>query len=339
MAAQLFAGNLIIVAPILLAAAVCFYYLSRYSAPPFTYALICAVVIVAALLLLSVGSLYLTKWSMKPIAELAAAAEAIPLPNPKQRLTVEYRDSPLGRLARAVNNMLEHLDAAFEEQQRFTSRAAHELRTPLTILKGEAQVALMRTRSAEEYVEIIKSSLEEIDKLVVMIDDLLLLARYEAGEIENPFLPVSLDEIVSGVVADLDSLACAGEIDLEFAAEEGLSVMGDPKALERLVFNLVENAVRYTPPGGRVTVKVTRMEGQVKLIITDMGIGIPDQDVPYLYNRFFRSAAARKMHPGGSGLGLPFSAAITRLHNATIDVTSKVGEGSCFIVSFSVCAQ
>src|ERR1041384_3154305 len=145
--------------------------------------------------------------------------------------------------------MLARLDAAFEAQRRFTSRAAHELRTPLTILKGEAQVALGRKRSVSEYEELLHSSLEERDKLVQVIDDLLLLARYEGGERDIPHEPVALAEIVHGVADQLRPFASRQEIELVVKADE-LSVTGDAHALERLVCKLMENALFYTPRGG-----------------------------------------------------------------------------------------
>jgi signal transduction histidine kinase len=234
--------------------------------------------------------------------------------------------------------MLERLDAAFDAQRRFTSRAAHELRTPLTILKGEAQVALGRQRSVGEYEELLRSSLEEIDKLVQIIDDLLLLARYEGGELEVPHERVALGEIVRGVADRLRPFASRKEIELIVEAEE-LSVDGDAHALERLACKLIENALFYTPRGGRVSARLIGRDGHADLIVEDNGVGIAPEDLSHIFDRFYRSSTAREMRPEGSGIGLSMAAIIARLHGTTINVTSEKGAGTRFVVSFLLAAN
>jgi two-component system heavy metal sensor histidine kinase CusS len=229
--------------------------------------------------------------------------------------------------------MLARLDAAFEAQRRFTSRAAHELRTPLTILKGEAQVALGRRRTVEEYQALLRSSLEEIDKLVQIIDDLLLLASYEGGETDIPREPVALHEIVRTVADQLRPIARHKEIELSIETEAQY-VEGDAKALERLVCKLMENAVFYTPPGGRVCVRLTRAGDRITLTVEDTGIGIAPEELEHVFDRFFRAPAAREMRPEGSGIGLSMVSTIARLHGAKIDVSSEKGKGARFVVRF-----
>jgi heavy metal sensor kinase len=289
--------------------------------------------LVTLLLLTGASAMLLAERAIKPVEKIAAAAESVNALNLKTRLPEPEARDQIGRLVAVFNGMLKRLDAAFEAQRRFTSRAAHELRTPLTILKGEAQVALRRKRSVGEYEGLLKSSLEEIDKLVQIIDDLLLLARYEGGERDIPHEPVALGEIVRSVADQLRPFAARKEIDLVVETEE-LSVDGDAHALERLVCKLMENALFYTPRGGRVSANLIRQSGHAALVIEDNGIGIAPEDLPHIFDRFYRSAGAREMRPEGSGIGLSMAVIIARLHDTTINVTSEKGEGTRFVISF-----
>jgi len=285
------------------------------------------------------GSTFLARRAVGPLEEITAAAESINASNLKERLPEPGTRDQIGRLAAVFNRMLSRLEGSFEAQRRFTDRAAHELRTPLTILKGETQVTLARRRTAEEYEAILRSNLEEIEKMVLMIDSLLLLARYEGGEVDLPCQRVQLDTVAANVADDLQPLASQRGVALRTDADAPLVVRGEPVALERLVYNLVENAIYYTPRGGAVTVRVSAGGGRTDLSVEDTGIGIAPEDVPHLYNKFFRSQAARRMRPEGSGIGLPVVAAIARLHGAAVEVTSGHGSGTKFVVGFPADAR
>jgi len=310
------------------------YAMNRMGAHASNFYVLAAVALVAFVKVTVVGSTLLARRAVRPLEKITAAAESINALNLRERLPEPGTRDQIGRLAAVFNRMLARLEASFEAQRRLTDRAAHELRTPLTILKGETQVALCRRRSAEEYEEILRSNLEEIEKMTLMIDNLLLLARYEGGEADLPCQPARLDTIATNVVDDLLPIASDKEVALLIDAGAPLVVRGDPLALERLAFNLVDNAIYYTPRGGKVTVRVSREGDQVNLVVEDTGIGIAPEDIPQLYNRFFRSPTARRMRPEGSGIGLPVVAAIARLHGADIDVTSESGTGTRFVVSF-----
>lgn len=288
---------------------------------------------VTLLLLTGASAMLLADRVIKPIEEITAAAESISAANLGTGLPDPHTRDQIGRLSAVFNQVLSRLDAAFEAQRHFTSRAAHELRTPLTILKGETQVALRRRRTFAEYEALLNSNLEEIDKLVMMIDDLLLLARYEGGEADFPREPVRLDELVASVRHDLQKIISDNEIDLQIRAES-LSVNGDAKALERLFYNLLENALVYTGHGGRVVVQIAREGERINLIVEDNGVGIPPEELPHIRERFYRSSRAREIRPEGSGIGLAMTDVIARLHGATIKVTSEPGLGTRFVVSF-----
>jgi two-component system OmpR family sensor kinase len=292
-----------------------------------------ALALVTLVCLTGASAMLLAERAIRPVEQVTDAVESISALSLKTRLPEPEVQDQIGRLVTVLNRMLARLDAAFEAQHLFASRAAHELRTPLTILKGEAQVALVRERTVAEYQDLLKSNLEEVEKLTLMIEKLLLLARYEGGERDVPHEPVRLDEIAAGVVSDLRPMASDKGIDLRVGTEE-LEVRGDPQAIERLVRNLIENALTYTPGGGRVSVGVALAGGRVNLVVEDTGIGIAPEELPHIFQCFYRSSAAGEMRPEGSGIGLPLSADIARLHRAAIDVTSEPGRGTRFVVSF-----
>jgi two-component system OmpR family sensor kinase len=292
-----------------------------------------ALAVVTITLLTAASAMLLADRAVRPVEEVASAAEAVNARNLKSRLPEPRTHDPLGRLVRVFNRMLVRLDAAFEAQRHFTSRAAHELRTPLTILKGEAQVALGRRRTVSEYQSLLRSSLEEIDKLVEIIDDLLLLARYEGGEVDIPREPVALHQIVRSVAEQLRPIARRKEVELSVEAEE-CDVEGEARALERMVCKLMENAVFYTPRGGRVRARLARGGELITLAVEDTGIGIAPEELAHIFDRFFRAPAAREMRPEGSGIGLAMVSTIARLHGATLDVSSRKGAGSRFTVNF-----
>jgi len=319
---------------LILTLAALIYGIDRLGAHSLGFYAFAAAAVAAGVIATFVGSALLGRRAARPLERVTAAAESIDASHLRERLPEMSMHDHIGRLAAVFNRMLSRLEASFEAQRSFTDRAAHELRTPLTILKGETQVALGRRRTPEEYEAILRSNLEEIEKMALTIDNLLLLARYEGGGADLSCQSARLDTIAANVAHDLSPLAAEKGIDLRLDAAEPLYVRGEPLALERLVFNLVENAIYYTPQGGEVNVSVEGEGERTNLTVRDTGVGIAPEEIPQLYNRFFRSQAARRMRPEGSGIGLPVVAAIARLHGAEIDVTSAPGAGTKFVISF-----
>jgi heavy metal sensor kinase len=304
-----------------------------------SFRVLVAMAVLTLLLLTGASAMLLAERAIRPLEQIVTAAERITALNLQERLPEPETRDQIGRLVRVFNQMLARLETAFDAQRRFTDRAAHELRTPLTIIKGETQVALRQKRAVAEYEQLLRSTLEEVEKLVRLIDGLLLFARYEGGEIDIRREQVRLDELVSGVCHDLGPLAERKGVELRAEASETLTVEGDSVALERLARNLLENALSYTPHGGRVAARVVREKRRAGLIVEDTGIGIPAEDRQHLFHRFYRSAAAREMRPEGSGIGLSMAAVIARLHGATIEVTSEPGAGTKFVVSFPLFSE
>jgi heavy metal sensor kinase len=294
--------------------------------------LIIGLALATMVLLTGASALFLTERAIKPLEEITAAAESINSLNLNTRLPEPRTRDQIGRLTIVFNQMLARLDVAFDAQRSFTACAAHELRTPLTILKGETQVALRRTRTTSEYEELLRSNLEEIEAIVIMVDDLLMLARYEGGETELLREPVRLDEVLKSVTASLLPISKAKEIALN-TTTEALEIAGDARAIERLVSNLIVNALRYSPRQSPVSLRVERTGLSANLIVEDKGIGIAPDELPHIFDRFYRSPTARTMHPEGYGIGLAVANVIAKLHGGKIAVASEEHQGTRFVVS------
>jgi heavy metal sensor kinase len=253
----------------------------------------------------------------------------------RRRLFVPSDDAELAALAGAFNNLLDRLEVAHTAQQRFTADASHELRTPLTILRGEIEVALRRPRSAEEYRDVLLSNKEEIERLSRLTENMLALAHVDVGDAVAQREPVNMAEVCSVVTAKLQPLAAEKGIALTLDAPDdggALSVMGDRVALERVMHNLVENAIRYTPPDESVNVRLSKQDAQVRVDVSDSGSGIAPEHLPLLFDRFYRVDKARSRAHGGSGLGLSIVRALVEAHGGTVQVESQVGSGSTFTV-------
>jgi len=249
-------------------------------------------------------------------------------------------DSEIGSLVHTLNRMVTRLRHAFqsqaryaEAQQRFAADASHELRTPLTILRGEIDLALSRNRTAESYRRTLESAQEEIDHMVRIVEGLGTLARHDAGSIAPADTVVAVD--IKGIAADLvyafNTIAADKGITLSLVCSKTAeSVAGNPAQLERLLRNLIENAIKYTPAGGSVTVSVDHEENAVRVTIKDTGIGISEEDLPHVFERFWRADRARTT--AGTGLGLSICDAIVKAHNGVFHIASKLGAGSVFTV-------
>jgi signal transduction histidine kinase len=266
----------------------------------------------------------------------AAQAEAIPLDRLHLSRLPEPPDDPdARRLVRACNRLLEQVAAAHLAQQRFVADAAHELRTPLTILRGEVQVALREPHNHPFLLETLRSGLDETVHLSRLVDSLLTLARVDAGQVVVGSEAVVLAPLLRSTLARLEALAAPREVRLELEVGPGAepaAVRGDDVALGRVVRNLVENALRHSPPGQTVRVDLTVTSERLHLTVTDRGVGIPPEHLPRLFQRFHRVDAARRRAEGGAGLGLAIVRALAEAMGGTVAVRSEVGEGSTFTV-------
>ncbi len=255
------------------------------------------------------------------------------------RLSLAPRADEVGRLAATFDDMLDRLEQAFAQQERavaqqrqFAADASHELRTPLTIIKGDLDVLLRRRRAPEEYEEVVRDVDEEVTRLAALVEDLLTLARADSGQAELAHEFVYLDALVGEVAVGMRRLAEAKGIAVETELAPDVALVGDPARLRRLVVNLLGNAVKYTSAGGRIAVTLGVEGGLARLDVADTGIGIAPEDLPHVFDRFFRADKARARAEGGTGLGLAIARWCAETHGGRIEVRSRPGEGSVFTV-------
>ena len=249
-----------------------------------------------------------------------------------RRVEVANRDDELGQLAATVNDMLERLERSFEEMRRFTADAAHELRTPLAVIRNESEVALRQPRSGEEYGRALENVLEETIRLSRMADELLFLCRQDAGLNPPASEPVELGRLLEDVVGNMRLVAQETGVTLTLEAGVGCTVFGDGRQFRRVFYNVIDNALKYTPVGGQVRV-ACRQDGDFVIVtIADTGVGIPEDHLPRIFDRFYRVDSARTGGEGGAGLGLSICRSILRVIGGTITVTSGEGRGSEFLV-------
>ena len=285
-----------------------------------------------ALALAAGGGWLAARRALSPVDRMTQAAQRIKAGRLSDRLEKSGTGDELDRLADTLNEMLGRLETSFAEMRQFTADASHELQTPLTILRGEMEVALRSTRRPDEYGEVLKSALEEIERISLLVEGLLLLARSDAGVLRIEHAPVDLVLVAEEVLSRLGPHASKKGVVLKVGRIEPVMVAGDRFHLERLLFNLVDNAVKYTPAEGTVAVEIAQDGGFAVLGVADTGIGIPAEEQQNVFKRFYRSADARSQPQGGSGLGLSIVQSVVEAHGGRIELMSEPGSGSTFRV-------
>jgi heavy metal sensor kinase len=286
----------------------------------------------AALAVALGGGWFLAGRALRPVEAITQAARRIAAGDLTQRLTVAHSPDEIGRLAATFNNMIARLEASFRQVRQFSADASHELRTPLTVMKGETELALRRARPAEDYKLVMESTLEEIDRMAQIVDELLFLSRADLGEVRIESQPVRLDALVEDIQRQAVVLGQEQEIQVMVGSVALVQVQGDELRLRELLLNLVDNAVKYSRPGGKVEIALARDAGMARLSVTDQGIGISAEAQTRIFDRFYRTDDARAHAKKGTGLGLSICKWIVEAHHGRIEVQSKVGEGSRFTV-------
>jgi heavy metal sensor kinase len=270
--------------------------------------------------------------ALAPLVRMAAATRHIDVAGLQQRLPLRGAGDELDEVARAFNETLARLEQTIGEMRQFSAAIAHELRTPLAVLRGQTELALMQARTTEDYRRGLADQLEELDKLSRLVSQLLTLARAEAGEIPLTRSPVDLSALAVSIVDQLEPVAQAKGVSLAADVGPQVTVLGDAGWLERLLLNLLDNAIKFTSGGGRISVRVTRTGGDAVLEVRDTGIGIAPDALPHLFERFFRADPARSAAAEGAGLGLSLVKWIADRHGAVVSVDSHPGQGTVFVV-------
>jgi heavy metal sensor kinase len=286
------------------------------------------------LLLASAGGYFLARKSLLPIALMNRQTQRISAESLSSRLDVANPRDELGRLATTINDLLTRLENSFKEQQRFIADASHELRTPLAVLRGETEVALTKTRTIDEYQESLSLIEDEAERLSRIVEDLFILARQPmdapAALIKER---LSLNETVKDCARAAQVLASRKGVRLKMENDPATIVLnGDEELLKRMILNLLDNAVKYTPEGGEISVALVQQNGNARIVVRDTGIGIPQADQLHVFDRFYRVEKARSRTHGGAGLGLSIVQWIVDAHEGKIELQSTPGKGSVFIV-------
>ena len=271
--------------------------------------------------------------ALAPLSRLAAASRMIGVTNMRQRLPIRGAHDELDGVAEAFNEALERLEKAVGEMRQFSAALAHELRTPLTALRGEIEMALLQPKSGAALAAGLASQLEEIDRLKRLIDQLLTLARAEAGEIPLKHDVVDLSALTASVAEQLEPLAQARGIEMQCRLSGPVILQhGDAEWLHRLLLNLIDNAIKFTGPSGRITVDLSAGDGFAALDVRDSGSGMRPEVVSRIFEPFYRADPARSSVSEGAGLGLSLVKWIIDQHQGRIEVDSQPGRGSTFTV-------
>jgi len=270
-----------------------------------------------------IGGWWLARKSLAPIERMAAAARAVTSESLGTRIPSQEKGDELGQLAAVLNDMLERLEEAFQRIEKFSGDMAHELRTPLTVLKGEAERALVSNASADELRAVIAAQAEMFERLNALINDLLLLARKGTrGSAEHDVIPIDLADCIREAVETFAPIAEDCGIALELVPLSSCRVRGSNAALNRAFSNIIDNALKYTPRGGKVNIEIN---GNI-IKIRDTGRGIAPEDLPHVFERFYRAKSS-----GGSsgfGLGLSICKQIIEEHRGIIAISSNQAEGT-----------
>jgi heavy metal sensor kinase len=284
------------------------------------------------LVVASAGGYLMSRRALVPVDRITQTARSITADNLAQRLAVPSTGDEIERLSHTLNEMFARIESAFARITRFTADASHELRTPLAVMRTTAEVALRGPPSAAEQRAALEYIIGEIERTSILVENLLLLTKADSG-VELRKLPVDIVAALREACAQADVLALAKRLRLEMRLpDEVLSVVGDRDALRRLFLIVLDNAVKYAPAGGTVTVSLRQVDGHVVAAVRDTGIGISAEDLPFVFDRFYRVDRARSRAQGGAGLGLAIARWIAQAHGGTIRVESELNVGSIFTV-------
>lgn len=295
-----------------------------------------AVAIFGGILLVGFSSYFLTRKALRPVNIITSKANQISQENLDERISVPVESDELGQLSMVLNSLLDRLQKAFIAQQQFLADAAHELKTPLSILRAHWESEINNPKLSLELKEKLVQDIETITRLTHLINNLLLLAQTEAVRSRFEYKEVELDDILNDVLADAKILADIKSQRIEVHELKKIVIDGDRIRLYQLFFNIIDNAIKYSPEASTISITLYQQNQLVVVEIRDNGPGIPDEDVSHIFDRFYRVQKDRARRTGGSGLGLSIGMLIARSHRGDIEVESKTGEGTVFRVTLPV---
>jgi signal transduction histidine kinase len=290
--------------------------------------LILLIVMPAILIGAAIGGHLLMAGPLRPVVALTEQAERIGRKELGERLPIIHSGDELQRLSLALNRMIDRLEEALTHNQRFSADASHELRTPLTIIRGELEALIEIPGLNKQAVEGISSALDESDRMSRIVHNLMTISRLDGGGERIDMLPIELAGILKTTLEHMSLLADEKGIVMTCDAAAPVWVTGDTMRLKQVIVNIVDNAIKYTPEGGDILVRLTTDDELAVLTVADTGIGIPAESLPLVFQRFYRTDKARSRESGGTGLGLAIVKAICSAHNGTVSIESAESKGT-----------
>lgn len=285
------------------------------------------------MVLTALSGWFLAHRALIPVSALTRTAREISEHDLSQRITTPLVDDELGRLGMVFNQMLDRIQGAFERQKQFTADAAHELRTPLSIMQAGLDVALEQERTVPAYQNTLESLRDEVVRMTQLTTSLLMLARSDAHQMTLKRQPADFSLLLHTVIDQFTGAADAKHLVIERVISSAIVVNMDEDRMIQLALNLLDNAIKYTPEGGMITVTLSQLDGRVQFDVSDTGIGIPPDHLLHIFDRFYRVDRARTRAQGGIGLGLAIARQIVELHGGTITASSQMGVGTTITVT------
>ena len=282
------------------------------------------------------GGYILTKRALQPVQTMMRAAQDITISHLSRRLPALSSDDEIAHLAAVLNQMIARLDESFQNTTRFTADASHELRTPLTIVRGELEAILLGRKLEPELRDTVASLLEEAERLVRIVEGLFALSRLDTGEAQTERVRLDLAKLAENTAEQMCLLAEVKHIDLVYETATGVEIEGDRSRLKQVVVNLLDNAIKYTPEKGRVSLAVRSQNGSALLEVADTGPGVSDAALPHLFERFYRADEVRSREIGGAGLGLSIVQSICTAHGGTVTAVNTPPTGCRFTVELPI---
>ena len=272
--------------------------------------------------------------SIKPINNIITTAEKITQTNLNQRIPLPYHEDELHRLSAAINALLDRLQVAFLREQQFTADASHELNTPLSVVKGTLEVLIRKPREIEHYETRVKFCLMELNRMGRLIDKLLVLALYEGNNISPNVENIILPQLIADVTSRMRTVANEKDIVITVSGSENEQIAADHAMLEMIFENILSNAIKYSPADSEITLTIERNGNNISCIIADQGIGIPEKDIPKIFQRFYRVDESRNSKTGGVGVGLSIVKKLADLQKIKVAVKSDSKKGTTFTLTF-----
>jgi len=272
--------------------------------------------------------------SIRPIEKVIATAEKMTQANLDQRIAMPHHHDELYRLSATINDLLDRMHEAFQREKQFTADASHELKTPLAAVKGTLEVLVRKPREREHYETKVQFCLKELNRMASLIDQLLMLARYESSRMNPKIEEIDLSQHLDDVVERMRPLADEKEISFNVEKTGKGRAAADPAMLEMILENIISNAVKYSPAGSSITIAEKHQDHLIMCSITDQGIGIPEEQLHAVFERFYRVDESRSLSTGGFGLGLSIVKKLADLQKITVSVKSAKNKGTTFELTF-----